>query len=169
MSWIDGVIFLILLLGLWRGFQAGLIKSISTLLAWLIALIAASRLADDYVFLLNVLSDRAIQIAAMFLLIVLMVLAVMSIVASILKRSLKALRMGLIDRMAGGAVGVMIGLLKVLVLLSVIAPVLVRLPAWQNAVLAPSLLPYAPVAKTLIKKAIGNAWQQMDNPYENKG
>lgn len=117
MSWIDGVIFFILLLGLWRGFQAGLIKSISTLLAWLIALIVASRLADDYAFLLaNVLSDRAIQIAAMFLLIVLMVLAVMSIVASILKRSLKALRMGLVDRMAGGAVGVMIGLLKVLVL-----------------------------------------------------
>ncbi len=45
MSGLDIVIAIVVLIGLWRGFQVGLIKTAIGLVGWFIALIAATRLA----------------------------------------------------------------------------------------------------------------------------
>ena len=45
MSGLDIIIAIVVLIGLWRGFQAGLIKTAVGLMGWFVALIAATRLA----------------------------------------------------------------------------------------------------------------------------
>ena len=52
----------------------------------------------------------------------------------------------------------------VLVFLSISAPLLVQLPQWQASVLAPELMPYAPLGKTLAADLMGVAWSQMNQP-----
>ncbi|MFC0819861.1 CvpA family protein [Moraxella marmotae] len=168
MSAIDIVITVAVLLGLWRGFLSGLIKSLTSLVAWFFALIIASKLAKDFAVLFVGLVDNPIlQIALAFLSIMLVAVVLVNICAGILTRSVRFLKLGIIDRLGGGLFGAMTGVLKVLMVMSVIAPWIVNLPAWQNSQLAPSLLPYAPLAKTILQKAMNDTLNQLDNPYKD--
>lgn len=47
MSGLDIVIAVVVLIGLWRGFQVGLIKTAVGLLGWFVALVVATRLASS--------------------------------------------------------------------------------------------------------------------------
>ena len=47
MSGLDIIIAIVVLIGLWRGFQAGLIKTAVGLMGWFVALIVATRLATS--------------------------------------------------------------------------------------------------------------------------
>lgn len=50
----------------------------------------------------------------------------------------------------------------ILVVLSVSAPLLVQMPQWQTSVLAPELLPYAPMGRELVSNVFGMAWDQIN-------
>ena len=50
----------------------------------------------------------------------------------------------------------------VLVVLSISAPLLVQLPQWQTSVIAPELMPYAPMGKELAADMLGVAWSQIN-------
>lgn len=163
MSGLDIVIAIVVLIGLWRGFQVGLIKTAVGLVGWFIALIAATRLADSIAPQLSgVVQNPVLQMAMAFLLVVIVVLAVMHLVAFVFSGVLKTLRLGVVDKMAGGVLGAAKNVLVVLVILSVGAPLLVQLPQWQTSVLAPELLPYAPMAKMLASDVLGGAWEQIN-------
>ena len=163
MSGLDIVIAIVVLIGLWRGFQVGLIKTAVGLVGWFIALIAATRLADSIAPQLSgLVQNPVLQMAMAFLLVVIVVLAVMHLVALVFSGVLKTLRLGVVDKMAGGVLGAAKNVLVVLVVLSVSAPLLVQLPQWQTSVLAPELLPYAPMAKTLASDVLGGAWEQIN-------
>ncbi|BBI68223.1 hypothetical protein PKHYL_24140 [Psychrobacter sp. KH172YL61] len=68
---------------------------------------------------------------------VIVILAVMHLVAFVFSGVLKTLRLGVVDKMAGGVLGAAKNVLMVLVVLSVTAPLLVQMPQWQTSVLAP--------------------------------
>lgn len=166
MAWLDIIITAVVFLGLWRGFRAGVIKTLAVLVSWLLALIIASNLADEFAYLFAGMSDdRVIQIAMAFLVVMLAVVVIVQLLASALTKTVSVLKLGFLDRVAGGVLGAGVGVLKVLIVLSVIAPML-KLSSVQNSVLVPALLPYAPVAKTLLAKTLGQAWNQLDNPYK---
>lgn len=161
MSGLDIVIAIVVLIGLWRGFQVGLIKTAVGLVGWFIALIAATQLAGSIAPQLSgIVQSPVLQMAAAFLVVVIVVLAIMHLVAFVFSGVLKTLRLGVVDKMAGGVLGAAKNVLMVLVILSVSAPLLVQLPQWQTSVLAPELLPYAPMAKTLAADILGMAWEQ---------
>ncbi len=163
MSGIDIVIAIVVLIGLWRGFQVGLIKTAVGLVGWFIALIAATQLAGSISpQLAGVVQNPVLQMALAFLLVVIVVLSIMHIIAYIFSGVLKTLRLGAIDKMAGGVLGAAKNVLMILVILSVSAPLLVQMPQWQTSVLAPELLPYAPMAKTLVADVFGVAWDQVN-------
>ncbi|STZ14380.1 colicin V production protein [Moraxella caviae] len=154
------------LVGLWRGFQAGALKTAARLVAWVLALIIASKTAKDLsVFFVGVLDNPVLQTAAAFLLVAVGVVAVVHLATAFIASTLKAMKLGFINRLAGGALGALVGVFKVLIVLSIASPLLVSLPVWQESMLAQSLLPYAPVAKTLLQEAFGEAWQHIENPY----
>ncbi|WP_011960205.1 MULTISPECIES: CvpA family protein [Psychrobacter] len=165
MGFLDIVIAIMVLAGLWRGFSAGFIRSAISLVGWFIALLAATRLADDVApYLANVVSSPVLQMGAGFLAVVLIVMLVIQILTMLVSGIVKSLKLGFIDQLAGGVLGAFKNLLVVLVMLSVSAPVLVNTAMWQSSVLAPELLPYAPFAKEFATKVLGEAWQQIDVP-----
>ncbi|WP_201526679.1 CvpA family protein [Psychrobacter frigidicola] len=163
MSGLDIVIAVVVLMGLWRGFQVGLIKTAVGLVGWFIALIAATRLASAIAPQLSgLIESPVLQMAMAFLLVVIVILAVMHLVAFVFSGVLKTLRLGVVDKMAGGVLGAAKNVLIILVVLSVSAPLLVQMPQWQTSVLAPELLPYAPMAKTLASDILDVAWDQIN-------
>lgn len=163
MSGLDIVIAVVVLIGLWRGFQVGLIKTAVGLVGWFIALIAATQLASIVAPTLSgVVVNPVLQLALAFLVVVIAVLVVMHLVAFVFSGVIKTLRLGVLDKMAGGVLGAAKNILVVLVVLSVSAPLLVQLPQWQTSVLAPELMPYAPMAKALATDVVGSAWQQVN-------
>ncbi len=163
MSGLDIVIAIVVLIGLWRGFQVGLIKTAVGLAGWFIALIAATRLAGVVSPQLSgLIQNPVLQMAMAFLLVVIIILAIMHLVAFVFSGVLKTLRLGVLDKMAGGVLGAAKNVLIVLVVLSVSAPLLVQMPQWETSVLAPELLPYAPMAKMMVSDALGVAWEQVN-------
>lgn len=163
MSGLDIVIAIVVLIGLWRGFQVGLIKTAVGLVGWFIALIAATQLASVVAPALSgIINNPVLQMAAAFLLVVIIILALMHLVAYVFSGVIKTLRLGALDKVAGGVLGAAKNILIILVIFSVSSPLLVQLPQWQNSVLAPELLPYAPMAKTLAADMLGVAWDQVN-------
>lgn len=163
MSGLDIVIAVVVLIGLWRGFQLGLVKTAVGLVGWLIALVAATRLAGSVSPQLSgIVQNPVLQMAMAFLLVVIVILAVMHLVAFVFSGVLKTLRLGIVDKMAGGVLGAAKNVLMVLVVLSVSAPLLVQMPQWQTSVLAPELMPYAPMGKELVSDVMGIAWDQVN-------
>lgn len=163
MSALDIVIAVIVLVGLWRGFQVGLIKTAVGLVGWLIALIAATRLASAVGPQLSGFTENPVlQTALAFLVVVIVILAVMHLLAFIFSSALKTLNLGIVDKMAGGVLGAAKNVLMVLVVLSISAPLLVQLPQWQTSVLAPELMPFAPMGKELAADMLGVAWGQIN-------
>ncbi len=163
MSGLDIVIAIIVLIGLWRGFQVGLIKTAVGLVGWFIALIAATRLASAIAPQLSaVVQSPVLQMALAFLLVVLVVITAMHLVAFVFSGVLRTFRLGVVDKMAGGVLGAAKNVLVILVVMSVSAPLLMQMPQWQTSVLAPELLPYAPMAKTLASDMLDMAWEQVN-------
>lgn len=167
MSILDIIISLVVLAGLWRGYQHGVVKTFGSLIAWATALIIASKWADELSVFLTMIDNRVFQIALAFVLIVLAVLLLVQMMAGVLTKTINALHIGFLNRMAGGLLGAMLGVLKILMALSVAAPLLVQLPIWKESILAQNLLPYAPMARVLISKTVDEAVHQLENPYQS--
>ena len=163
MSGIDIVIAVVVLIGLWRGFQVGLIKTAVGLAGWFIALIAATRLASSIAPQLSgIVENPVLQTALAFLVVVIVILAIMHLLAFVFSSALKTLRLGVVDKMAGGVLGAAKNVLMILVILSISAPLLVQMPQWHSSVIAPELLPYAPMGKVLAQDMLGAAWGQIN-------
>ncbi|HAM61246.1 MAG: CvpA family protein [Psychrobacter sp.] len=163
MSGLDIIIAIVVLIGLWRGFQAGLIKTAVGLMGWFVALIVATRLATSIApQLSSLVANPVLQTALAFLIVVIVILAIMHLLAFIFSSALKTLNLSVLDKMAGGVLGAAKNTLMVLVVLSISAPLLVQLPQWQTSVLAPELMPYAPMGKELATDMLGMAWGQIN-------
>lgn len=167
LTFIDIAVLLVVLLSMWRGFGAGFIKSFASLVTWLLVLIVASRTAKMVApMLADFIENPVLQIAAAFLVVALAVMMGMNIVIAMLQGMLKTLKLGFLDRLFGGMLGAITGILKILVLLSVASPLLTYLPDWQSSLLVQNLLPFAPIATQLLQELLGEAWQQIQNPYQ---
>ena len=165
MGFLDIIIGIIVLAGLWRGFNAGFIRTSIALVGWFIALLAATRLADDVApYLAGFISSPVLQVGAGFLVIVLLILVVIQVITLLVSGIVKGLKLGFVDQLAGGVLGALKNILVVLVMLSVSAPLLMKTSIWQSSILAPELLPYAPFAKDFATNVLGEAWQQIDVP-----
>ena len=95
MSGLDIVIAIVVLIGLWRGFQVGLIKTAVGLLGWFIALSRCHSVGQAVVSpqLIGIVENPVLQIAMAFLLVVIVILAIMHLVAFVFSGVLKSLRL----------------------------------------------------------------------------
>jgi membrane protein required for colicin V production len=132
-------------------------------MGWFVALIVATRLATSIApQLSSLVANPVLQTALAFLIVVIVILAIMHLLAFIFSSALKTLNLSVLDKMAGGVLGAAKNTLMVLVVLSISAPLLVQLPQWQTSVLAPELMPYAPMGKELATDMLGMAWGQIN-------
>lgn len=132
-----GVIALSVLLGLWRG----VISEILALAAWVVAFLAARAGADQVATLLGgMIAQPGMRLLAAYAVIVVGVLLVFAIGRRLLSLLVKAVGLGILDRLLGASFGVLRGMVVVLVVVMLAG--LTPLPTaewWRSAVLAPPL------------------------------
>lgn len=161
---IDLIIVVLLALGLYRGFQAGAVKTVLSFASWLAGLVLATVLASPLApFFADFADSELGQKALAFLAVVVVVVGIGHVVVWFFQKTLKILRLSLLDKLAGGVIGVAKELLKVLILLSIFAPILVKTDQWQHTTLAQMILPFAPVAKVIAQ----DVWQEVKNEKDN--
>lgn len=125
------------LLGLWRG----VVSELLALAAWIVAFLVARGMAAEVASRLSAyVAEPGMRLAAAYVLVFVAVLLVFTIARILISLMLKAVGLGLLDRLLGGAFGVLRG--GVVVLVAVLVAGMTPLPKtdwWRNAVLAPPL------------------------------
>jgi membrane protein required for colicin V production len=140
------------LLGLWRG----LVSEIMSVVAWVLAILAAWRYADAAAGLLGgVIADSNVRMVAAFALVVIAVLLFASLLRYLLRQLLRAAGLGATDRFLGMLFGIVRGL--AIAFLAVLLGGLVgmsREPWWEQALFAPPLETAVIAAKPWMPDAV---------------
>lgn len=117
MNWVDLLIILVLVLGALKGLRQGFVVEVATILGFVLALIVA-RLGYTYVRpLVSFLPTPQWRTAIAYLIVVAIVVAVVNAGARVARFGLRALFLGLLDRLAGALVGLLESALVVELLL----------------------------------------------------
>ena len=162
MNTIDIVILILLLIGGLNGLRQGFIKAFANLVGWIFALIVAAKYAVVLAPSMTALSsDPVVQKIAAFAFIVLVIVVLTWIVTAVLNGVLKSLKLGPLNRLAGGAFGTLKGLLIVLITIQGVGPWVESSPYWKQSKFVQTLLPYAPWATELSKDAANGALQHI--------
>lgn len=162
MNTIDIVILILLLIGGLNGLRQGFIKAFANLVGWIFALIVAAKYAVVLAPSMTALSsDPVVQKIAAFAFIVLIIVVLTWIVTTVLNGVLKSLRLGPLNRLAGGVFGTLKGLLIVLITIQGVGPWVESSPYWKQSKFVQTLLPYAPWATELSKDAANEALQHI--------
>ena len=162
MNTIDIVILILLLIGGLNGLRQGFIKAFANLVGWIFALIVAAKYAVVLAPSMTALSsDPVVQKIAAFAFIVLIIVVLTWIVTTVLNGVLKSLRLGPLNRLAGGVFGTLKGLLIVLITIQGVGPWVESSPYWKQSKFVQTLLPYAPWATELSKDAAKEALQHI--------
>lgn len=165
MSILDLIISAIVLWGLWRGYQAGMVKTVISLISWLVALVVASKFAKFAVPLfVPVSNNETLQLAMAFLAVFLGVILVLGLAGYLIAKTLKVVKLSFLDKLGGAVLGIGLGLIKVLFVLSLISPLLIKTDTYQNSPLAQALLPFAPLAKELVADVADEVWGEINKP-----
>lgn len=132
-----GILLASAILGAWRG----LVGEILSILAWVLALVAAWMFgAEIGAALYSGIGDSMLRLVAGFVTVILLVLVVIALLKLLMRGLLKAIGLSLTDRMLGVLFGLMRGLaiLLVIVILGGLtsAP---KQPWWREARFAPPL------------------------------
>ena len=131
------VISVSVLVGLWRG----VVSEILALAAWIVAFLVARVVAADIAGLLaGQIAEPGMRLAVAYVLVFVGVLLVFAMARMLISLFLKAVGLGLLDRLLGAAFGVLRGILVVLaaVLVAGMTP-LPKAVWWRDAMLAPPL------------------------------
>lgn len=157
MSVLDIAIVLVLLFGLWQGFQAGLMQSVVSLFGWLIALIGATYFAKPLsgVFV-GIVDSPVLTVVISFMAIALCVIVILQVALWLMRKSLAGLHLSIVDKLGGAIFAVAKNILVILLVLSLIAPIIRNSEMWQRSTIAQALLTYAPFAKDISKKMASN-------------
>lgn len=125
------------LLGLWRG----VVSEILALAAWIVAFLVARLLAVEVANgLTGQIAEPGLRLAVAYVLVFVGVLLVFAVARMLISLLLKAVGLGVLDRLLGAAFGVLRGMLVVLV--AVLVAGMTPLPKaewWRGAILAPPL------------------------------
>ena len=170
MNGLDLLILATIALSVWRGFQLGLIRSVLSVMGWLVALYVGTQYARAVAPLLaDWIDTPAFQTVAAFLLLIAVVFLLFRVLGALLVSVLQALALRPLERLAGAAFGAAKGGLIVLILISAVAPWLKSADWWQQSTMVQHLMPYAPLAMLVSKQLAEQAWQQLDASPQASG
>lgn len=161
MNALDIVILLVVFFGLWQGFNAGLLRSVVSLFGWLFALIFATYFAKSLAYLfVGFTSSPALSVLMAFIVVALFVIIGLQLILWVMSKTLKTLKLGILDKIGGAAFACAKNVLAVLLVLSLLTPFLKNTSFWQQSTLVPALLPFAPFAMDLSKKLASEVTQK---------
>ena len=153
MNWLDAVILVILIGFTFAAFRAGLIREVVTLAAVVVGVLVAGHYYDDLAddVLLFIKNDKAAKFTA-FLVLFGSVALLGQLAAFLMKQAVAMLLLGWVDRLAGGAFGLLKGLVLVELFLMVFAtfPYLGLDDAIDGSGIAPLFLDNGPALLKLL-------------------
>ena len=162
MNTIDIILLIILLIGGLNGLRQGFLKAFANLIGWIFALIVGAKYASIIAPSMAVLSlDPVVQKIAAFAFIVLIIIVLTWIVTALLNGILNTLKLGPLNRLAGGALGTLKGLFIVLITMQGLAPWVDSSPSWKQSKFIQTLLPFAPLATEISKDVANEAMHHM--------
>ena len=162
MNTIDIFILIILLIGGLNGLRQGFVKAFANLVGWIFALIVGAKYAGTFAPSMASLSqDPVVQKIAAFAFIVLMIVVLTWVVTAVLNRVLKTLKLGPLNRLAGGAFGTLKGLMVVLITMQGVGSFVETSPQWKQSKFIQNLLPFAPMATAFTKDTASKAFNHM--------
>ncbi len=158
MNTLDIIILIILLIGGLNGLRQGFVKAFANLIGWIFALIVGAKYANIIAPSMSALSqDPVVQKIAAFAFIVLVIIVLTWLATALLNRILKTLKLGPLNRLAGGALGTLKGLFIVLITMQGLGPWVESSPTWKQSKFIQTLLPFAPLATEISKDAANEA------------
>lgn len=167
MNTIDIIILILLLIGGLNGLRQGFIKAFANLVGWIFALIMGAKYAVLLAPSMSGLSqDPVVQKIAAFAFIALLIIVLTWIVTAFLNGLLKSLKLGPLNRLAGGAFGSLKGLLVVLITMQGVGPWVESSPHWKQSKFIQFLLPYAPMATEISKNVANHALDEMKSEQQ---
>lgn len=124
-SWIDLVILAVVALGAWRGFVTGAILEVARIVGLVIAFVAAVQLMDTAGLFTAGLFGLSEQMAPLvgFVVVFLGVMAAVTITARIIQYVIGKVKLGGLNKLAGGAIGAAKSALLVSILLLMVGAV----------------------------------------------
>lgn len=141
MTVFDYVVLAVLAASVLLGFSRGVVSEILGLVAWVVAFFVARAQASwGAQWLVERIADPSLRLAVAFGVILVGVLVLFSIVRLVLSLLLKAIGLGLLDRLLGACFGVLRG--GIVVLAGVAVAGMTALPKavwWREAMLSPPL------------------------------
>lgn len=161
MNTLDIIILIILLMGGLNGFRLGLIKSFANLLGWIIAVIMAIKFNDVVAPFMLLSQDVVLQKIMAFIAIVMIVIALTWLLSALLNNVLQQLKLGPLNRLAGGVFGLLKSAIIVLVVMQSVSAWAMNTQAWQNSKMIEMLLPFAPKATAFAQQAAQQTWQEI--------
>lgn len=164
MNAIDLFILGLLLLGGLNGLRQGFVKAIANLIGWIFALILAAKFATPVAPIMSVLStDPVVQKITAFIFIVFFVVMLTWIISAILNKVLTTLKLGPLNRLAGGAFGALKSIFVLLILVQGLSYWVSSSPHWKESKFITTLSPYAPWATSLSKEFAYDAIQHVQS------
>lgn len=158
MNTLDIIILILLLIGGLNGLRQGFVKAFANLIGWIFALIVGAKYANIIAPSMSALSqDPVVQKIAAFAFIVLVIIVLTWLATALLNRILKTLKLGPLNRLAGGALGTLKGLFIVLITMQGLGPWVESSPTWKQSKFIQTLLPFAPLATEISKDAANEA------------
>lgn len=150
---LDILILAFLVIGLWQGFHNGLLRSLVGLFGWLFALLFATYFAKPLAPLFASMVDEPIlQVVAAFIAVALAMIVGLQVILWLMSRTLKGLKLSILDKLAGAIFAVGKNLLIIMLLISVLAPFVSNWQVWRASNIAPALVSYAPFAVGVSKQ-----------------
>ena len=162
MTTLDIILLIILVIGGLNGLRQGFVKAFANLIGWVLALIVGAKYANFIAPSMSALSqDPVVQKIAAFAFIVLVIIVLTWIVTAFLNKVLTTLKLGPLNRLAGGALGTLKGLFIVLITMQGLGPWVESSPIWKQSKFIQTLLPFAPLASEISKDVANEALHHM--------
>ncbi len=156
MTVFDYTVILIIVLSVALSIIRGAVREVLSLAAWVLAFWAAQTFTVEFAALLpETLSNPSLRLMTGFALVFLTVLVVMSLVAILCSKLVKASGLSVADRSLGAVFGLARGFLMVLIL--VLLGGLTSLPkqsTWKDALFSPQLERVATYVKTWLPESL---------------
>ena len=109
MSWLDIVIFILLVVSVLTGLKIGLIKAVLSLVGVVVGVVLAGQYSVALAGHLTFISQPSLAKIAAFAIILIVVMIIAAVLASVIKWAVSAVMLGWINRLGGAVFGFMLG------------------------------------------------------------
>ena len=109
MNWLDIVIIVLIVVPVFFGLKAGIIKMLFTLAGVIVGVVLAGRFSDSLAGILSFISDPGIAKVVAFAIILIAVMIIAVVLAKLIKWALSAVMLGWINHLGGAILGLFLG------------------------------------------------------------